>query len=63
MIPEERLRPLRPAEAERYARHLTLGEIGVRGQQALRAAGCSSSGPADWGHPSFSTLRQQEWGT
>lgn len=51
MIPEERLRPLRPAEAERYARHLTLGEIGVRGQQALRAARVLVVGAGGLGAP------------
>lgn len=51
LIPAERLRPLSPAESARYARHLTLWEVGARGQQALRAARVLVVGAGGLGAP------------
>lgn len=45
--------PLTPAEVARYARHLTLAEVGVAGQERLRAASVLCVGAGGLGSPAL----------
>jgi adenylyltransferase/sulfurtransferase len=51
LIPDDRLAPLTNAEIARYSRHLLLPEVGVEGQERLRAAKVLIVGTGGLGAP------------
>jgi hypothetical protein len=55
-------RPFSDAELERYARHITLPDIGGGGQLALKQAKVLVVGAGGLGRPRFCIWRRRGWG-